>query len=145
MSIRIVIYGSVFINSITSRRFNRIDICADKKEFPTVFFFLSLNHLFNLLTAVTMTCVFLTVGRNNKHRMLRYIFGTGILMDVTNVMNRTSNSINKRRATTNGVIFVCHFRNIGKFHSIVQDFTFIIKENSRNIATAVLFLLLFNH
>ena len=99
-AITIIIYCTISTDTISSRSFNSINVSTDKKKLPTIFFFLSFNHLFNLFASVFMTCVLLTIGCNNKHCMLRHIFRTSVLMNVTNMMNSPTNSIDKRCTTT---------------------------------------------
>ena len=93
LAISVVVHGSVTADTITRSSFDGIYVCSDEQELPAVFLLLALDHLLDLCACVTVTCVLLSVGCNNEHRMLRHILGASILMNVSDVVNRTADGI----------------------------------------------------
>lgn len=100
-TVRVIVYRSVFANTIASCSFNSINICTDEQKLPSVLFFLPLNHFLNLLTCITVACVLLSVSCDNEHRVLRHVLVTGIFVNVSNVVNCSADGINQSRATVN--------------------------------------------
>ena len=68
-------------------RLNSVDIRAEKQKLPAVFALFFFDHLHDLITGITVTCVLHSIGGDDEQRMLRHIFLTGILVDVPDVMD----------------------------------------------------------
>ena len=94
-----------------------VNIGTDEEKFPTVFSLLTFNHLLYTVTGVFVTSILLTICGGDKHRVCRYIFGASILMNVTNMVDSTTNCINESRGASDGVFFVCHRTNSGELYS----------------------------
>ena len=89
-----VVCSMVSIDTYMPSGFNGIDVGAEEQKFPTIFFLLGLNHGTHLFNAVVTACIFHPVRCDNKHCVLRNILGSGIFVDVCNVMNSTTDGIN---------------------------------------------------
>ena len=78
LAVSVVVHGSVTADTITCGSFNCINVRSDEQELPAILLFLPLNHLLDLLTCVTVTCILLSVSCDHKHRMFRHILGASI-------------------------------------------------------------------
>lgn len=78
LAVSVVVHGSVTADAITRSSFNCINVRSDEQELPAILLFLPLNHLLDLLTCVTVTCILLSVSCDHKHRMFRHILGASI-------------------------------------------------------------------
>ena len=78
LAVSVLVHGSVTADTITCGSFNCINVRSDEQELPAILLFLPLNHLLDLLTCVTVTCILLSVSCDHKHRMFRHILGASI-------------------------------------------------------------------
>lgn len=103
LAVSVVVHGSVTADTVPRSSFDGINVRADEQKLPSVLPFLPLDHLFDLLARVTMTCIFLSVGCDNKHRMFRHILGA-----------RVASRLRCRREQHLGKPFVRHLVRQGK-------------------------------
>ena len=125
--------------------FNRINICAKKEKFPSIFFFLSFDHLLYFINAINVACIFHSISHDDKNGMLRYIFRARIFVDISNVMDSTADRIQESRTAVHRIIVFCHRGNLLHLYSVIKDFTVIVKKHGRNQRLPCLSFLLFNH
>ena len=144
MLVCVIIYGTVGADAEMLCGLNGINIGSDEKELPAILFLLAFDHLFDFIARILVTGVFKSICSDDKHSVFRDIFGTSILVDVSNMLNCSADSINECSASSNIILFVSHRFNVGEFDSVVNDLVHIVKEHGGNITVAVLLPLLLN-
>jgi len=77
--------------------------------------------------------------------MFRDIFISCVLVDISNVMNRAADSIQKRGAAANGIVLVGHRLDLLNRYTVMNNLTHVVKEDGRDQCLAILLFLLFNH
>ena len=125
-----------------------IDICSDEDEFPAILFLLALNHLLYHLIAVIPAGVLHSVCDYHEQCLLRHILFSCILVDIADMVNRTSKRIKQCCAATHVIVIVRHLWYILNRNPVVQYSAEVVKEHSRNVRLSIItaiFLLLFHH
>ena len=56
-----------------------IDVGAQKQKFPAVLLLLPLNHPVHLFIVIAFAGIFVSVGNDDKHRLIWYIFLPSVL------------------------------------------------------------------
>ena len=77
--------------------------------------------------------------------MFRDIFISCVLVDISNVMNRSADSIQKRGAAANGIVIVGHRLDLLNRYTVMNNLAHVVKEDGRDQCLAILLFLLFNH
>ena len=90
-------------------------------------------------------CVFHTVGGDDEDGMLGDIFGARVLMDIADVVDCSSECIQKCGAAVGGIFLLGQRLNLVDVHAVVNDLCCVGKQHGGNIALAVELLLLLNH
>ena len=104
--------GVIFVDSKRTGGLDRIHVCPQKQELPSIFLRLFFHHLFDLSIIISPACIFQAVCCDDNDGFFRHIFFPGIFMYVMDMMDRSSDRIEQCRASSNPVIFfVCRFRN----------------------------------
>ena len=98
--ISMIVDGTVGTNTEVPCGFDRVYICSDKKELPAILFLLTLNHFLDLLAVITAACILHAVRCDDEQSMFRDIFISCVLVDISNMMNCSADSIQKRGAAT---------------------------------------------
>ena len=62
-------------------------------------------------------------------------------MDISNVMDRSADSVNQSRRTANRIVVFCQLVDFRKLHTVMKHLADMIKKNRGNITFAVLFAL----
>src|SRR5665647_385847 len=88
---------------------NRVNVCTQENKFPAVFFFLPLYHHLNAVIVISAACIFHTIRSNNKKCLFWAVFLTGVLVNIPNMMDSTTNRIEKGCAPTYKVFLVRHW------------------------------------
>ena len=96
--VRVVVDRSVCTNSEMPCRLNCVDVCTEEQKLPAILFLLTLNHFLDLLAVITAACILHAVRCDDEQSMFRDIFISCVLVDISNVMNRSADSIQKRGA-----------------------------------------------
>ena len=92
-TIGMIVSCPICINTEASCLSGCIDIGAQKDKRPTVLFLLPLNHGFEPFVGVLAAGILHTVSSNHKQGLLGAILLTGMLMDISNMMDGTANRI----------------------------------------------------
>ena len=133
------------MNAETSGLLYSIDVGAEEKEFPVVFFLLASDHAAHLFQAVGTAGIFHAVGRDDEDGLFGHVFLSGVFMHVADVVDRMSECIQKRRAAPYIVLTSGHGLNLADIHAVVENFLHIVEENCGHISFPVLFFLLIDH
>ena len=64
--------------------------------------------------------------------MFRDIFISCVLVDISNVMNRTADSIQKRGAAANGIVLVGHRLDLLNRYTVMNNLAHVVKEDGRD-------------
>ena len=107
-------------------------VCAEEQKLPAVTRLLPFDHLFDPFAVIATAGVFHTVGRDDKERVLGYILGSCVLVDVADVVDRAADGIEQRRAAAHIVIPLCHRRDILHRYTVVDDNALIVEEHCRD-------------
>ena len=70
-----------------------VNIGTEEQKLPTVFCLLSLDHLLHFFAVVPAAGIFHSVRSDYKHGVFRHILRSCVLMNISNVMNRTADGI----------------------------------------------------
>ena len=143
--VRVVVDRSVCTNSEMPCRLNRVDVCTEEQKLPAILFLLTLNHFLDLLAVITAACILHAVRCDDEQSMFRDIFISCVLVDISNVMNRSADSIQKRGAAANGIVLVGHRLDLLNRYTVMNNLAHVVKEDSRDQCLTILLFLLFNH
>ena len=96
--VALVVHRAVSTDAEACRLLCRVDVCAEEQEFPAVSLLLPFNHAAHTLVIVAAAGVFVAVGGDDEHRLLRHILPTGVLVNVADVVDGTAHGVQQRRA-----------------------------------------------
>ena len=92
-----------------------------------------------------MAGIFVTIGGDNEHRLFRYIFAAGVLVDVADVVDGSAHGIQQRRAAEGEILLLGHGRHILQRQAVVDDHALVVKEYGGDQRLARFLFLLGNH
>ena len=102
-TVTLIVHCTTCTASELACRLYCVNVSTEEQKLPTVFFFLLLDHLLHFFAVVTAAGIFHSVRSDYKHCMLRDIFRSCVLMNISNVMNRTADGIQEFCASANRV------------------------------------------
>mgnify|MGYP006977363829 CR=1 FL=1 len=91
---------------------------------------LPFDHLFDPFAVIAAAGVFHTVGRDDKERVLRYILGSCVLVDVADVVDCASNRIQQGGAAAHTILPISHGLDVSDINAVMDHFADIVKEDS---------------
>ena len=126
-------------------RLDGVNIGAEEQEFPTILALLMLDHLLNTSAIIATTRIFHSIRRDDEQGVRRNIFLSRILVDVADVVDRTSNRIQQGGAAAHTILAIRHGLDVSDINAVMDHFADIVKEDGGDQRFAGSFLLLFNH
>ena len=94
---------------------------------------------------VTAACILHAIRCDDEQRVFRHILNSCVLMDISNVMNCSADSIQKGSTAANGIVLVSHRLNLLNRYTVMNNLAHVVKEDGRDQCLAILPFLLFNH
>jgi len=143
--VRVVVDRSICTNSEMPCRFNCVDVCTEEQKLPAILFLLTLNHFLDLIAIITAACILHAIRCDDEQRVFRHILNSCVLMDISNVMNCSADSIQKGGAAANGIVTVGHRLDLLNWYTVMNNLAHVVKEDGRDQCLTILFFLLFNH
>lgn len=77
--------------------------------------------------------------------MLRHILRSCVLVDITDVMDRSADGIQKGSAAPNGIVVVGHGIDVPDIHTVMDYLARIVEKDCGDKRVSVCLLLLLNH
>ena len=100
-----VVGGAAFVDAKIPCGFDGVDVCPEEDEFPAVFFFLALDHFSDPFGGVFVAGVFVAVGGDDEEGLFRAIFFAGVLVDVSDVVDSSTDGVKEGGAAA-GIVFL---------------------------------------
>ena len=110
-AVGVVIDRAVFTNTKMLCRLDGVNIGAEEQEFPTLLALLMLDHLLNTSAIIATTRIFHSIRRDDEQGVRRNIFLSRILVDVADVVDRTSNRIQQGGAAAHTILPIAPVRS----------------------------------
>lgn len=85
--VALVVHRAVRADAEACRLLDCVDVCAEEQEFPAVSLLLPFNHTAHSLVIVAAAGVFVAIGGDDEHRLLRHVLPAGVLVDVADVVD----------------------------------------------------------
>ena len=145
LAVAVVVHRPVGGDAQMARRFHRVDVGAQKEEFPAILLLLALDHLFDPLGRVAAAGVLHAVGGDNKQGVLRHVLRPGVLVDVADVVDSPADGVQQCCAAPDIVLFVGDGPDLAHLHPVVEYLGPVIKEDGGDEGLARFLSLLFNH
>ena len=142
-AVGVIIDRAVFTNTKMLCRLDGVNIGAEEQEFPTILALLMLDHLLNTSAIIATTRIFHSIRRDDEQGVRRNIFLSRILVDVADVVDRTSNRIQQGGAAAHAILPIRHGLDVSDIDAVKDHFADIVKEDSGDQRFAGSFLLLF--
>ena len=112
--------------------FNGIHVCPQEQELPAVLVLLSFDHLLNLGIGIPAAGVLHAVCGDDKQRLLRLVLITSVLVNVADMVNSTTYSIQQCRATTDKVGILRQLCYLFHRYPVMDNIAGIIKQHCGN-------------
>ena len=123
----------------------RVDIGAEKQEFPSESFLLATDHVPDLFDPVSAAGVFHAVGGNDKERMRGHIFRIGKFVKIADVLDGVADGVQKSGTALDTVLLSRHRRNVSRINPIQNYLTAIVEKHGGNQRRSLGIALLFHH
>ena len=74
-----------------------------------------------------MACIFHSISSNYEQRMLGYILGSRVFMDIPDVVNCAAYCVQKRGATADCVVLSCQRCDVTDVYAVVDHLACVVK------------------
>ena len=122
-----------------------VDVGAQEKEFPAVFFLLPPDHGPDPVGGVFPAGVLHAVGGDDEEGLFGPVLLPGVLVDIADVMDGAAHGIQQGGAAPDPVVLPGHGADLLQGHPVVDHIPFGIKQDGGDIGLAGHGLLLFDH
>ena len=143
--VALVVHRAVRANAEARRLLCRVDVCAEEQKFPAVSLLLPFNHAAHSLVIVAAAGVFVAVGGDDEHRLLRHILPAGVLVNVADVVDGAAHGIQQGRAATGEIILLRHGRYFLQRQAVMDNRAVVGEKHRGDQRLACLLLLLCKH
>lgn len=140
-----IVYSAIRPDTEMPCSLHRVNIGTKEQKLPAVASLLPLNHLLDALGVIVAACILHAICCDDEQGMLRDILGSCILVDVPDMMDRSTDGIQKGGATSYGIISVGHRLDALDINAIMNNLAGVVEENSRDESFALSFFLLLDH
>ncbi len=145
LAVRVVIRGALRPDAEPSGFLGSVDVGSQEQEFPAVFLLLTANHGLNPVVAVAAAGVFQAVGGDDEEGLLRPVFLSGVLVDVSDVVDGPAYRVQQRGAAPDKVFLFRQGLDFLQRHPVVDHLNFVVEKHRGDQGLTRLPLLLFDH
>ena len=110
-----------------------------------VFFLLMFYHALYFVIGIPLTGILHAVCRNDEQSFFRYIFFPGILMNMCDMMDRSSDGIQQCRAAAHIILLLGHWLDFSDINTVIQHLVPIVKKHYRDQCVSFLLFLPLDH
>ena len=143
--VALVVHRAIRTDAETCRLLGRVNVCAEEQKLPAVLLLLPFNHAAHTLVIVSVAGVFVAVGGDDEHRLLRHILPAGVLVNVADVVDGTAHGVQKRRAAAGEILLFRQRRHFAQRQTVMDDRAVVGEKHRGDHRIARLLLLLGKH
>ena len=140
-----IVHSAILTDTEVSCRLNCVNVGAEEQKLPAVLFLLTLDHFLDLIAVIPAACILHSVSRDDEHRMLRHILSSCILMDISDVVDCSADSIQKGGAAPHRVVLIGHRLDVLDAHTVMNNLAGVVEENSGDESFALSLFLFLDH
>ena len=140
-----IIGGAVGLDAKAFGLASRVNVGTQEQKLPAVLGLFVLDHLAHPVIGILAAGIFQAVGGDDEQRLFRSVFGSGVLVHHSDVLDGTAHRIQQRGGTAGAVLVLGHRLHPLQRHAVVQHGAMIVEQHGADQYGALLLLLLADH